>query len=46
MKSMRLAIVGSAMLVLLAVGFSAAADMTYSGEIMDSSCAKMGPTKA
>jgi len=43
MKKIWLAILGSAMMALLAVGFSAAAaDMTYSGEIMDSSCAKMG----
>ena len=42
MKKMWMAILGSTVLALLAVGFSAAADMTYSGEIMDSSCAKMG----
>jgi len=42
MKKMWLAISGLAVLILLAVGFSAAADMTYSGEIMDSACAKMG----
>ena len=41
MKKMCLAISGLALLILLAVGFSAAADMTYSGEIMDSACAKM-----
>ncbi len=41
MKQKLLAL-GSAVLVLLAVGFSAAADRTYSGEITDSSCALMG----
>jgi Protein of unknown function (DUF5818) len=42
MRKMWLAISSLAFLTLLAVGFSAAADMTYSGEIMDSACAKMG----
>jgi type 1 fimbria pilin len=42
MKKMWLAVLGSAVLMLLSVGFSAAADMTYTGEIMDSACAKMG----
>jgi hypothetical protein len=42
MKKMWLAISCSAVLGFLAVGFSAAADMTYSGEIMDSACAKAG----
>jgi hypothetical protein len=42
MKKICLTILGSAVLALLAVGFAAAADMTYSGEIMDSACAKTG----
>jgi hypothetical protein len=42
MKQKLLAVLGSAVLVLLAVGFSAAADSTYRGEIMDSACAQMG----
>jgi hypothetical protein len=42
MKKMWRAISSLNVLILLAVGFSVAADMTYSGEIMDSACAKMG----
>ncbi len=42
MKKMWPGILGLAVLTLLTVGFSRAADMTYSGEIMDSACAKMG----
>lgn len=42
MKRNRAAGFGLAVLVLLVIGFAAAADMTYSGVIMDSMCAKMG----
>lgn len=42
MKRMAMAVAGSLVLVLCSIGFTAAKDMTYSGEIMDSSCAKMG----
>jgi hypothetical protein len=42
MKKMWIAVCASAVLMLLSAGFSAAADMTYTGEIMDSQCAKMG----
>ena len=42
MKKALLAVLGSAALVLFAVGSSAAANGTYSGQIMDSACAQMG----
>src|ERR1700691_3512251 len=42
MRRMAMAVAGSLVLVLCSIGFTAAADMTYSGEIMDSACAKMG----
>src|SRR5271167_3086808 len=42
MKKMSQGILGLAVMTLLTVGFLRAADMTYSGEIMDSACAKMG----
>jgi Protein of unknown function (DUF5818) len=41
MKRIVMAIAGSLVLV-CSIGFTAAKDMTYSGEIMDSQCAKMG----
>jgi len=42
MKRIAMAMAGSLVLVLCSIGFTAAKDMTYSGEIMDSACAKMG----
>src|SRR3984885_7627271 len=42
MKRLTFAIFGSLMFVLLSVGFGVAQDRTFSGEIMDSACAKMG----
>ncbi|HEX4001457.1 MAG TPA: DUF5818 domain-containing protein [Candidatus Acidoferrales bacterium] len=42
MKKALLAVLGSAMLVLFAASFSAGADSTYNGQIMDSACALMG----
>jgi len=42
MKKALLTVLGSAVLVLFAVGSSAAADRAYSGQIMDSACAQMG----
>lgn len=42
MKKTLLAVLGSAVLMLFAAGSSAAADRTYSGQIMDSACALMG----
>jgi hypothetical protein len=42
MKRLAIATAVSLVLVLCSVGFTAAKDMTYSGDIMDSSCAKMG----
>jgi hypothetical protein len=42
MKRIAMSIVGTSVLVLCSIGFTAAKDKTYSGEIMDSACAKMG----
>lgn len=42
MKRLAMGIVVPMTLILLSAGFSAAKDMTYTGEIMDSQCAKMG----
>jgi type 1 fimbria pilin len=42
MKRLTLAVAGSLMLILMSVGFAAAQDGSFSGEIMDSSCAKAG----
>ena len=42
MKRLTVAVVGSLMLLLLSVSFAIAQDRTFNGEIMDSSCAKMG----
>ena len=42
MQRIAMAVAGSLVLVLCSIGFTAAKDMTYSGEIMDSQCAKMG----
>jgi hypothetical protein len=42
MKRVAMAIAGPLALVICSIGFTAAKDMTYSGEIMDSQCAKMG----
>jgi type 1 fimbria pilin len=41
MKRVTVAVVGSLMLLLVSMSFAAAQDRTFSGEIMDSSCAKM-----
>lgn len=46
MKRLAMATAGSLALLLCSVGFTAAKDMTYSGEIMDSQCAKMGSHEA
>jgi hypothetical protein len=42
MKRIWLAVLGLTTVTLLTIGLAAAADMTYTGEIMDSACAKMG----
>jgi hypothetical protein len=42
MKRLAVGIAGSLMLLLLSPGFARAQDKTYSGEIMDSQCAKTG----
>jgi hypothetical protein len=42
MRKTWLAILGIAVFTLVSMGVSYAADMTYTGEIMDSACAKMG----
>ena len=42
MKRLVIGIAGSLMLLLLSPGFATAQDKTYSGEIMDSQCAKSG----
>ena len=42
MKRVALGIGGSLILLLLTVSFSVAQDHTYSGDIMDSSCAQAG----
>lgn len=42
MKRLAMAAAGSLLLMLCSIGFTAAKDMTYTGEIMDSQCAKLG----
>src|SRR5665213_980970 len=42
MKRMAVALAGSFVLFMCSFTITAAKDMTYSGEIMDSACAKMG----
>jgi type 1 fimbria pilin len=42
MKRITLAVAGSLMLMLMSVGFAGAQSGSFTGEIMDSSCAKMG----
>lgn len=42
MKRLMLAVAGSLVLMFMSMGFAAAQDGSFSGEIMDSACAKMG----